>query len=205
MNINANYHQKATVFKYHIDYTLYHVFKNDIKTFFTSKSKRMEKSFSSQVTHSADDNSQLNSTSCSHPNYKFKYEWEGKLYHSGDYAKLIQQFRTKVRNVDSANNIATSIRIRLEQVNHLSYLRTCFQRMADNTVGKCLSYHIHHGNTVQDEIRVLENRAQQLKQILLENQRQSFQLFARQFLVPLDVVKFVKTYLVTHNKPKQKL
>ena len=140
MNINANYHQKATFFKYHIDHTLYHVFKNDIKTFFTSKSKRMEKSFSSQVTHSADDNSQLNSTSCSHPNYKFKYEWEGKLYHSGDYAKLIQQFRTKVRNVDSVNNIANSIRMRLEQVNHLTYLRTCFQRMADNTVGKFLTH-----------------------------------------------------------------
>lgn len=112
------------------------------------------------------------------PNYKFKYEWDVKLYHSGDYVKLIQQFRSQVRNVDSIENIATSIRIRLEQVKHLTYLRTCFQRMADNNVGMYRSYHIHHRNKVQAEIDVLENRAQQLEQNLLENQRQSIKLFA---------------------------
>ena len=86
-----------------------------------------------------DNNSQLNSTSCSSPNYNFKYEWDGKLYHSDEYFQLIHQFRSEVRNIDSVEDIVAQISLRLEQVNHLTYLRTCFQRMADNTVGSCRS------------------------------------------------------------------
>ena len=115
-----------------------------------------------QHDHGNDEEEDNNSLSADIVN--FPYEWEDTPYYSDDYTTLIHRFRQQARETDATKDNTASIETRCGQVNHLTYLQTCFQRMADDeSCGFRELYYNCHSSFIENEISTIESQINQLE------------------------------------------
>ena len=110
-----------------------------------------------------EDNNSL-SDDCYCDMVNFPYEWDNTLYYSYDYTTLLHRFRQQARETDATKDSTASFETRCEQVNHLTYLQTCFQRMADDESCGCRELYNCHGSFIENEISAIESQINQLEQ-----------------------------------------